>query len=181
MPSSLSKPPSSTYDPSQKTIPTKLSMENCDSYQSSDNTDPHTYYNNQRKVSSTLDPLMRGRPSCQESDEHWTSTIESSIVKAILQPIDCLGSQFDTMEGINSPLPESIKQCNSRNGRKYRVTNKSNRYNTWTRLHNIQNTCILSFIHHMYHWKLIFRSCLCHSLIFWSNSTIHFFYPIELY
>lgn len=129
MSSSLSKPPPSTYDPSQKTIPTTLSMENgyCDSYQSSD--DPHEYYNH-RKMSSSMDPLMRARPSYQDGDENWITSIESSIVKAILQPIDCLGSQFDTMEGINSPLPESIKQCNSRNGKKYRVTNKSNRYNT---------------------------------------------------
>lgn len=73
---------------------------------------------------------MRRRPSYQDSDENWITSIESSIVKAILQPIDCLGSQFDTMEGINSPLPESIKQFNSRHGKKYRVTNKSNRYNT---------------------------------------------------
>lgn len=131
MSSSLSKPPPSTYDPSQKTIPTTLSTENghCDSYQSSDNTDSHEYYN-LRKMSSTMDPLMRGKPSYQDSDENWITSIESSIVKAILQPIDCLNSQFDTMEGINSPLPESIKQCNSRNGKKYRVTNKSNRYNT---------------------------------------------------
>lgn len=131
MSSSLSKPPPSTYDHSQKTIPTTLSMKNghCDSYQSSDNTDPPAYYNH-RKMSSTMDPLMRGRPSYQNVDENWITSIESSIVKAILQPIDCLGSQFDTMEGINSPLPESIKQCNSRNGKKYRVTNKSNRYNT---------------------------------------------------
>lgn len=126
--SSLSKPPPS-YDTAQKTIPTTLSMENVhsDSYQSSDNTEPHAYYNH-RKMSSTMDPLMRGRPSFQDGD--WIASIESSIVKVILQPIDCLGSQFDTMEGINSPLPESIKQFNSRNGKKYRVTNKSNRYNT---------------------------------------------------
>lgn len=62
------------------------------------------------------------------ADNWFSSAVEnSSFVKAVL-PQEYKLNKFQLMEGINSPLPESIQHGS--NGLKYRVHSKSNRYNT---------------------------------------------------
>lgn len=60
--------------------------------------------------------------------DNWLSSVveNSSFVKAVL-PQEYTMNKFQLMEGINSPLPESIQHGS--NGLKYRVHSKSNRYN----------------------------------------------------
>lgn len=64
--------------------------------------------------------------------DDWLTSIENSFVKLMLRPDEFLVSQFQSMDGINSPLPESIQQCKSGdiNHKKYKINSKSNRYNT---------------------------------------------------
>lgn len=95
------------------------------------NEDSHLFGGNNR--CSAFDGRLQGSSmSAVTIADDWLTSIENSFVKLMLRPNEFLVSQFQSMDGINSPLPESIQQCNRSSGdvNKYKVNSKSNRYNT---------------------------------------------------